>query len=211
MEFEANTVLITGGGSGIGFALAERFIQAGSNVIICGRREDKLIEAQSKYPQIHIRVCNVADPTERTALFAWATETFPALNMLVNNAGIQQQIELSAKAVLGKSWMKRWRSISKLRSTFQPSLSPIFLNRNGLQSLILRLGFPLCQRQMCLSIVRQKPRCIRLRFRCGINFPARRLPSSKLFRPLLIPISGAKGYIHSVCPLMNSRMPLWNN
>ena len=97
MEFKANTVLITGGASGIGFALAERFVQAGSSVIICGRREHKLKEAQSKYPQLHIRVCNVADPAERAALFAWVTETYPALNMLVNNAGIQQQIELQQK------------------------------------------------------------------------------------------------------------------
>jgi len=94
MEFKANTVLVTGGGSGIGFALAERFIQAGSSVIICGRREDKLKEAQSKYPQMHIRVCDVANPTERTALFTWVTESFPGLNILVNNAGIQQRIQL---------------------------------------------------------------------------------------------------------------------
>lgn len=97
MEFNANTVLITGGGSGIGFALAERFIKAGSNVIICGRREDKLKEAKSKYPQMHIRVCDVADPAERRALSAWVTESFPGLNMLVNNAGIQKRIELQQK------------------------------------------------------------------------------------------------------------------
>lgn len=97
MEFKANTVLITGGASGIGFALAERFIQAGSSVIICGRRENKLKEAQSKYPQLHICVCNVANPSERTALFTWVTETYPGLNMLVNNAGIQQRIQLQQK------------------------------------------------------------------------------------------------------------------
>jgi uncharacterized oxidoreductase len=97
MEFKANTVLITGGASGIGFALAERFIQAGSSVIICGRREEKLKEAQSKYPQLHIRVCNVANPAERTALFTWVTETYPGLNMLINNAGIQQFIQLQQK------------------------------------------------------------------------------------------------------------------
>ena len=94
MEFKANTVLITGGASGIGFALAERFVQEGSSVIICGRREHKLKEAQSKYPRLDIRVCNVADPAERLALFAWITETCPSPNILVNNAGIQQQIDL---------------------------------------------------------------------------------------------------------------------
>jgi len=97
MEFAANTVLITGGATGIGFALAERFVQAGSHVIICGRREHKLKEAQSKYPQLHIRGCNVADPAERTALFTWSTESFSGLNILVNNAGIQQRIELQKK------------------------------------------------------------------------------------------------------------------
>lgn len=97
MEFKANTVLITGGATGIGFALAEQFVQAGSSVIICGRREDKLKEAQSKHPQLHIRVCNVADPAERAALFSWTTETHPKLNMLVNNAGIQQHIQLQQK------------------------------------------------------------------------------------------------------------------
>jgi uncharacterized oxidoreductase len=94
MEFNANTVLITGGGSGIGFALAERFIQAGSQVIICGRREYKLKEAQAKYPQMGIRVCDVAKPAERTALLTWATEAYPRLNVLVNNAGIQRPIQL---------------------------------------------------------------------------------------------------------------------
>ena len=97
MEFKANTVLITGGATGIGFALAERFIRAESSVIICGRRKHKLIEVQSKYPQLHIRVCDVANPPERRALFNWVTESFPELNMLVNNAGIQQQIELQQK------------------------------------------------------------------------------------------------------------------
>ncbi len=97
MEFTANTVLVTGGGSGIGFALAERFIQAGSQVIICGRREYKLKEAQWKYPQMGIRVCDVAKPAERIALHNWATESYPRLNVLVNNAGIQQRIQLQEK------------------------------------------------------------------------------------------------------------------
>jgi uncharacterized oxidoreductase len=97
MEFAENTVLITGGASGIGFALAERFILAGSSVIICGRRKHKLIEVQSKYPQLHIRACDVANPAERRALLNWVTESFSGLNMLVNNAGIQQRIELQQK------------------------------------------------------------------------------------------------------------------
>lgn len=94
MRLESNTLLITGGASGIGLALAERFLQAGSTVAICGRREDKLNEAQAKHPQLITHVCDVADADERAALFAWATQTLPALNVLVNNAGIQQRFTL---------------------------------------------------------------------------------------------------------------------
>lgn len=91
MKLAGNTVLITGGATGIGFALAERFLRAGSEVIICGRREDKLLEAKEKHPALYTRVCDVADEGERVALFEWATKEFTKLNVLVNNAGIQRR------------------------------------------------------------------------------------------------------------------------
>lgn len=95
MNLSSNVVLITGGSSAIGLAFAERFLRAGSEVVICGRREEKLGSAQEKYPQLRTRVCNVADEDERIALFEWATHEFPKLNVLVNNAGIQRRIDLA--------------------------------------------------------------------------------------------------------------------
>jgi len=95
MNLSGNTILITGGASGIGWTLTERFLEAGNDVVICGRREDRLLEAQKKYPQLHTRVCDVALAEERVALFEWTTERFPELNVLVNNAGIQRRINLS--------------------------------------------------------------------------------------------------------------------
>jgi uncharacterized oxidoreductase len=94
MQLNSNTVLVTGGASGIGLALAERFLQAGSEVIVCGRREAKLREVQANHPQMKIRVCDVADPAARVALRDWAVSEFPRLNVLVNNAGIQRRIQL---------------------------------------------------------------------------------------------------------------------
>jgi uncharacterized oxidoreductase len=95
MDLSANTVLVTGGASGIGYALAERFLAAGSEVILCGRREEKLREAKDQHPEFHLCACDVADEADRVALFNWATGEFPRLNVLVNNAGIQRRVELA--------------------------------------------------------------------------------------------------------------------
>ncbi len=95
MEFGSHTVLVTGGASGIGLALAERFLRAGSTVIVCGRNEQKLKEAQRKYPQLHIRVCDIGQVSERESLMTWVTGEFPRLDILVNNAGIQQRLKLA--------------------------------------------------------------------------------------------------------------------
>ncbi len=69
MKINSNTVLITGGATGIGFALAEAFVKEGNEVIICGRRELKLREAKSKLPKIHTKVCNLSKGKEQEALY----------------------------------------------------------------------------------------------------------------------------------------------
>lgn len=94
MENHGNTVLITGGASGIGLALAERFLKNDNTVIIVGRREEKLKEAKEKFPELHTHTCDVANPEDRTSLVEWVTRSFPELNILVNNAGIQQRVNL---------------------------------------------------------------------------------------------------------------------
>ncbi|HEX8424678.1 SDR family oxidoreductase [Hymenobacter sp.] len=109
MNLAANTVLITGGASGIGFALAERFVKAGSTVIICGRRADKLQEAQRKLPGLITRVCDIAVAAERVALLAWVRTEVPTVNVLVNNAGIQNRIQLATDT---ESWESRSQEIT---------------------------------------------------------------------------------------------------
>jgi uncharacterized oxidoreductase len=94
MRISGNTVLITGGATGIGLAMAEHFLSGGSTVVICGRRKEKLEEARKKHPALHVRVADLGDETERERLHEWAVVTFPDLNVLVNNAGIQRTIDL---------------------------------------------------------------------------------------------------------------------
>lgn len=95
MRIESNTILITGGASGIGLAMAKRFRQAGSNVIICSRDEKKLRLARDADPGLVTYVCDVSKQAEREELVRWTTRHHPKLNVVVNNAGIQRHIELA--------------------------------------------------------------------------------------------------------------------
>ncbi len=95
MRVSGNTVLITGGATGIGRAMAEAFLRAGSEVLVCGRREEHLGQAKEHLPSLHVKRCDVADAADRLALVEWATTRFGPLNVLVNNAGIQRDIDLT--------------------------------------------------------------------------------------------------------------------
>ena len=96
MDVGGNTVFITGGATGIGFALAEEFVSAGSVVIVCGRRKSKLRVAKHKLPALHIRECDVSAESERRSLLRWTTTRFPNINILINNAGIQRQMDFTS-------------------------------------------------------------------------------------------------------------------
>jgi uncharacterized oxidoreductase len=93
MKTSGNTILITGGATGIGLELAKQFIAKGNTVIICGRRESKLREAKMLHPQLITRQCDIGNIDQRRELYNFCIEQFPTINMLVNNAGIQREID----------------------------------------------------------------------------------------------------------------------
>ena len=91
MTMTGNTILVTGGASGIGLALAKRFSARGNTVILAGRRAEALAKAKHAEPKFHTLTADVSTEAGRIALAGAARAQFPALNMLVNNAGIQQR------------------------------------------------------------------------------------------------------------------------
>jgi len=95
MKLSNNKILITGGASGIGLGLTERFIQEGNTVIICGRREATLKEVANKLPNVITKVCDLSMETDRIELYSWIAENHSDLNILINNAGIQNWMEIS--------------------------------------------------------------------------------------------------------------------
>ena len=90
MKSSGNTILITGGGSGIGEALAHRFHDAGNVVIIAGRRQDALDAAAAGRPNIHAMTLDVESAEGVADFAARVLASFPALNVLINNAGIMR-------------------------------------------------------------------------------------------------------------------------
>jgi len=95
MKTTGNTILITGGGSGIGRELALRFNALGNTVIVAGRRKDALEETIAGRDRMHAIALDVEDPDAIAAFAARVVADHPALNVLINNAGIMRREDLT--------------------------------------------------------------------------------------------------------------------
>jgi len=131
MNVTNNKILITGGGTGIGLGLTERFIQENNTVIICGRREDVLHEVAQKYPSVITKVCDLSKEDDRIDLYNWIAENHSDVNVLVNNAGIQNWMNVSDDEFYQKSLNEiNTNVIAPLH------LTQLFLNLTSLNTII---------------------------------------------------------------------------
>ena len=94
MKLSGNTILITGGTSGIGFELAAQLLKLGNVVIVTGRDQRRIEETQRELPGIHAFQSDVTDPKAIALLCDAVITEFPGLNMLFNNAGIMRETNL---------------------------------------------------------------------------------------------------------------------
>ena len=95
MKLEGRTILITGGTSGIGFELAKQLMARRNTVVITGRDPLKLAEAKSSLPGVHTFQSDAGNPDDIRSLREQVLAKFPALNTLVNNAGIMRNLNLN--------------------------------------------------------------------------------------------------------------------
>lgn len=94
MDIKGNTVLITGGATGIGFEIAKKFTELNNTVIITGRDMEKLMKAKELLHNVNIYQCDVNSSNSIAEFKDKIIDDFPNLNILVNNAGIMKEINL---------------------------------------------------------------------------------------------------------------------
>jgi uncharacterized oxidoreductase len=94
MKLSGNTILITGGTSGIGLELTRQLSQRQNTILVTGRDPKKLREIQEHFPGVQTYQSDVSDPAAIASLYQRVTHDFPDLNVLINNAGVMRQLRL---------------------------------------------------------------------------------------------------------------------
>jgi len=123
----AGTVLITGGGAGIGAGLASAFHTRGATVIIAGRTRERVEAVAARHPGMQAEVVDIADPEQVAALADRVSARWPDLDTVVNNAGIQTLFDFSGPAMLDPAALGRevdvnLKGLLYVTNTFLPIL-----------------------------------------------------------------------------------------
>ncbi|MBW4558297.1 MAG: SDR family oxidoreductase [Trichormus sp. ATA11-4-KO1] len=123
MNTDHNTILITGGTSGIGFALAQRFLREGNTVIVTGTNAEKAEVVKNQLPNITIAL---ADMRDRLALDK-LVYSYPDVNILINNAGVQYNYDFADPAI----------AVEQIETELDINLlSPLYLTKLFLPQLL---------------------------------------------------------------------------
>ncbi|CCH53020.1 short-chain dehydrogenase/reductase SDR [Fibrisoma limi BUZ 3] len=94
MNVANSTILITGGTSGIGLELVKQLSQQGANLIVTGRSLDALHQTKRQFPNVQVFQSDVSKSKDIEQLYKDVTQQFPALNIIINNAGLMRLIDL---------------------------------------------------------------------------------------------------------------------
>ena len=131
MKISNNKILITGGASGIGLGLTERFVKENNTVIICGRRSEELKKVSDRLPSVITRQSDLSTMQGREELYKWTSENHSDVNVLINNAGIQQWMQ-----VTDEDFIKRAKDEIAINIEAPLHLISLFLKLKSLKTII---------------------------------------------------------------------------
>jgi len=127
MKLTGRTVLITGGGSGIGGGLAKAFHERGNKVIITGRREQVLKDFAARFPGMEAFTMDVSKDGDIQRLYQVVSGKFPTLDVLVNNAGLLKWWDFTKPEALGEGLFEELdiniKGLIRMTEVFLPLLS----------------------------------------------------------------------------------------
>lgn len=150
MNIQNNTILITGGGSGIGLEVARKFSALGNKVIIVGRNLQKLEEAAAQLDNVTPITCDVTVESDVDALVAQIKEQYPTLNILINNSGGASQFSLEtgsnayegAKKEMDVNYLAPIRLTEKLLPILEKQPASAIINVTSVVAVVPWLVMP---------------------------------------------------------------------
>jgi uncharacterized oxidoreductase len=131
IESKNRVALITGGSSGIGFEMAKLMLDGGTNVIICGRSQEKLDETKRKLPKVTTIQCDIMSADDRKKLAEKVATDFPNLNMRMNNAGIVHRYLLATTGDLTSRITEEWETNYLAPVILTQLILPILIKNKG--------------------------------------------------------------------------------
>lgn len=148
MKMTGNTILITGGNGGIGRGLAEAFLARGNEVIVTGRDRSRLDAVVAANPGLHALELDVDNPEAIKAFAAKVTADFPALNVVINNAGIMRAEDVTdettatAEAIVAANFLGPIRVTTALLPHFLKQPDAAVLTVSSGLAFLPRAAFP---------------------------------------------------------------------
>jgi uncharacterized oxidoreductase len=144
MKTQNNTILITGGGSGIGLETARKFSALGNKVIIAGRNIEKLKAAAAQLSNVSIIRCDITIESEVDALVQQVKSSYPGLNVLVNNSGSAHQFSLAedsnayegARKEMEINYLAPVRLTEKLLPILKNNAEPAVINITSVVAIV---------------------------------------------------------------------------
>lgn len=152
MQLSENTILITGGATGIGLAMASAFIKLGNKVIICARSPEHLDNAAQKLPGLVCYRCDVSDKLQRQAMLAAMAGAGLQPNILINNAaimatyplaGISSEDLVSIKTDIAVNLLAPIELVAELMPVISKQPAPLIINMNSPAGIVAVAQVPI--------------------------------------------------------------------